>query len=153
MDFVKTMMQRAATDTVRDSVPQRCPRLALDRKATRHLARIPGALDLLHALIRGMAFPNDTSVTCPTDECTKPLTIHHVLTAQHAGPDGSMPPDPATDLPYDIGPPASSTSKIMTRYVQGCRRTLAYVAKRVRLFTDCPTLTRWANHCVAQATV
>ena len=94
--FIRACREASADRSVRKAVKAWTPKEALDPRTLRRLYRLPGALDLLQAIVRRVVFPERTAYYCQVDDCNCRLDSSHVFLADdlaHNQLAGSSPKD------------------------------------------------------------
>eukprot|EP01063_Lacrimia_lanifica_P036062 TRINITY_DN7048_c0_g1_i10.p1 TRINITY_DN7048_c0_g1~~TRINITY_DN7048_c0_g1_i10.p1 ORF type:complete len:653 (+),score=16.10 TRINITY_DN7048_c0_g1_i10:237-2195(+) len=152
MNFVKSSINMRNEALVADYLPKWCPKAATDRAKLRKLTKVPGAVDLVQALVSRHVFDVTDGEQCKARRCRAPLDFPHALLAGDAahtavltacpempamgGLRGPAPPPPT-------GSATDRTRETLARFVDGQPHALDLVARCVRAYTDDPQVRHW----------
>ena len=144
-DFIRKKLRAHIDVQVRPLIMARVPLNAMSKENSRRLAKIPGALDLLHAITRRSFLPDNSSVPCKASGCRGKCSAAHILMcndqphlqalAQYAG---------LADANRIVGP-SPSLHSILAAYASADRSFMIYVAARSLQLTDDVLAQKWAR--------
>ena len=154
--FLRETSKQSSNAAVRKATKGWAPASALDPKILRRLSRLPGALDLLQAMVRRAIHPRGTTTPCPGQGCRQTLTLDHILIVENrkhlAFCGGSKAECSSSSLfPRTIVTKArrkrltASATNILDAFAYGDRDIIKLVAIRIAALTDDPLAKRWSQ--------
>ena len=143
--FIKQMTQNEVDAKILPELRKRISQPSLLRSNRWRLATLPGASDLLYALIRRSLLPDNSPHPCPVNGCTFYCTANHILTCSDPAHLAIMAPDQRLCDPVSLFGRALSACEIITQAASNDLPSLMYIAIRVRYFTDDELASRWST--------
>ncbi len=143
--FIRAIERAGADDAVRPEIPKRISPGHYNRQNLNRLAFIPGALDLLHALVRRAILPDRSARTCPIASCSKLIDAHHAFTCIDAAHRKAL-ADCHLDVPVtSLNITKVSVPELLGKYANRDEAVMKHVARRVIFFADDVKAERWAK--------
>ncbi|KAJ9458331.1 hypothetical protein DIPPA_13654 [Diplonema papillatum] len=135
--YVKRVWQYSRTKTATRSIRELASAETTKGSTLRSLETLPGAVDLLQAIIRRAVMPRATRVACK--RCAALANAQHVLLADDATH------NEVSDIrhAYPADPP--HLKGLLADYAKKRRDTIRHVAKRVKVLCDDPLAARWSS--------
>ncbi|KAJ9441406.1 Receptor-type adenylate cyclase, partial [Diplonema papillatum] len=135
--YVKRVWQYSRTKTATRSIRELASAETTKGSTLRSLETLPGAVDLLQAIIRRAVMPRATRVACK--RCAALANAQHVLLADDATH------NEVSDIrhAYPADPP--HLKGLLADYAKKRRDTIRHVAKRVKVLCDDPLAARYSQ--------
>ncbi|KAJ9442262.1 putative RNA-directed DNA polymerase from transposon X-element [Diplonema papillatum] len=135
--YVKRVWQYSRTKTATRSIRELASAETTKGSTLRSLEALPGAVDLLQAIIRRAVMPRATRIACK--RCAALANAQHVLLADDATH------NEVSDIrhAYPTDPP--QLKGLLADFAKKRRDTIRHVAKRVKVLCDDPLAARWSS--------
>ena len=154
ISFVKTMCRAKEDRSLISKLLEQAPVEALAKKVRYSLSHVPGAYDILQALVGRVGWQQRTSADCPVQGCGLKATADHCLSVD------DLPHQLAMSRWGDAGSrevvfgtqPMLCVKDILKAYAAGSPEVLVYVGIRLIVMSINTNMKRWATWMVRALT-
>ncbi|KAJ9453159.1 Phospholipase A1-II 4 [Diplonema papillatum] len=133
--YVKRVWQCSRTKTATRSIRELASAETMKGSTLRSLETLPGAVDLLQAIIRRAVMPRATRIACKW--CAALANAQHVLLADDATH------NEVSDIRHAYPTDRPNLKGLLADFAKKRRDTIWHVAKRVKVLCDDPLAARW----------
>ena len=147
--FLKSATNYIKERPMRLTLAARCDPTCWDRRTMSKLAKIPGALDLLQAIMRGAILPWANKTVCSVPGCRQTLTLQHALMVNDRNHRDFF------GIAGDLNkiPTPRTVKTIMKQFAQQHFTTMIFLATRTKkLLADDPNVKDWCRWLITAVT-